>query len=140
MKTIDERQSQPNTLPAHSCCQGASGKALSIAGWSGYLPTWLRGKWGLLVGCSALAVGGAALGWPWLVAIGIAPILLAAVACAVMCTLGLCMMEKHANSAGSKGAKTGASIATLAPSPLSEETAPSASPQQVRERERIAPS
>lgn len=34
---------------------------------------------------------GAALNWGWLVAIGVAPILLAVAPCAAMCALGLCM-------------------------------------------------
>jgi hypothetical protein len=42
-----------------------------------------------------LAVGvlgaGAALNWGWLVAIGVAPMLLALAPCAAMCALGLCM-------------------------------------------------
>ena len=40
----------------------------------------------------ALAVGLVA-GWPWLVAAGVAPILLALAPCAVMCGLGLCMSK-----------------------------------------------
>lgn len=43
----------------------------------------------------ALAVvglaAGAALNWSWLVAAGIAPLLLAFAPCAVMCALGMCM-------------------------------------------------
>ncbi|MEQ8229298.1 MAG: hypothetical protein RIA64_14530 [Rhodospirillales bacterium] len=39
----------------------------------------------------AVLVAGAALNWGWLVAIGIAPILLALAPCAAMCALGLCM-------------------------------------------------
>ena len=47
----------------------------------------------------ALAVIGAGVvfNWSWLVAVGIAPILLALAPCAVMCALGLCM-----NKAGGK--------------------------------------
>jgi hypothetical protein len=36
-------------------------------------------------------VAGIAFNWSWLVAAGIAPILLAVLPCAVMCGLGLCM-------------------------------------------------
>ena len=39
----------------------------------------------------AVLGAGAALNWSWLVAIGIAPILLAVAPCAAMCALGLCM-------------------------------------------------
>ena len=38
-----------------------------------------------------LIVGGAALNWGWLVAAGVAPLLLALAPCAAMCALGLCM-------------------------------------------------
>jgi hypothetical protein len=34
---------------------------------------------------------GAALNWSWLVAVGIAPLLLTVLPCAAMCALGLCM-------------------------------------------------
>lgn len=36
-------------------------------------------------------VGGVALNWGWLVAAGLAPIIIALLPCAVMCALGLCM-------------------------------------------------
>lgn len=44
----------------------------------------------------AVAVVGAGLAfkWSWLVAAGIAPILLALAPCAAMCALGLCMSNK----------------------------------------------
>jgi hypothetical protein len=43
-----------------------------------------------------LLVGGAALNWSWLVAVGIAPLLLAMAPCAAMCALGLCMVGRDA--------------------------------------------
>lgn len=39
----------------------------------------------------AMTGAGLALNWSWLVAAGIAPILLALAPCAAMCALGLCM-------------------------------------------------
>jgi len=36
-------------------------------------------------------LGGAALNWSWLAAVGIAPLLLALAPCAAMCALGACM-------------------------------------------------
>ncbi len=62
--------------------------------WSGYLPPWLQGRWGVILGVSALAIGGAALGWPWLVAIGAAPILLT-----VLLTAAPCAVSNHSVSA-----------------------------------------
>ncbi|MBX9910646.1 MAG: hypothetical protein K2Z25_18290 [Beijerinckiaceae bacterium] len=52
--------------------------------WLGRRRTWLA--------VAAIAVvGGAALNWGWLVAVGAAPLLLALAPCAAMCALGLCM-------------------------------------------------
>lgn len=47
----------------------------------------------LLVGGAAVALIAAGLiwQWSWLVAIGVAPLLLSAVPCVAMCALGLCM-------------------------------------------------
>lgn len=42
----------------------------------------------------ALAATGLTLNWSWLVAAGIAPILLALAPCAAMCALGVCMNRK----------------------------------------------
>lgn len=52
---------------------------------------YLGGRRGwILLAIGALGVG-AVLSWSWLVAIGIAPLLLAIAPCAAMCALGLCM-------------------------------------------------
>ncbi|MPZ55330.1 MAG: hypothetical protein GEU91_02300 [Rhizobiales bacterium] len=51
---------------------------------------YLGSRRGLLVLATIAVVAGAAFNWNWLVATGIAPILLTAVPCAVMCGLGLC--------------------------------------------------
>ena len=55
---------------------------------------WLGGWRGLLIVSGLLAVGGAVFNWSWLVAAGIAPIILAVLPCVAMCALGLCMMNK----------------------------------------------
>jgi hypothetical protein len=39
----------------------------------------------------SVVVIGAVLNWSWLVAVGIAPLLLTALPCIAMCGLGLCM-------------------------------------------------
>jgi len=58
--------------------------------WLSALRYWLRGRNGV-IGLLVLAiVSGAALSWSWLVAVGIAPLLLAFAPCAAMCALGLC--------------------------------------------------
>ena len=55
---------------------------------------WLTSRTGLIIGAIVLVVGGLALGWGWVVALGIAPIILSLAPCAVMCALGMCMMGK----------------------------------------------
>ncbi len=52
---------------------------------------WLGGRRRLLALGLVAAAGGLWLGWPTLVAAGIAPLLLAVLPCAAMCALGLCM-------------------------------------------------
>jgi hypothetical protein len=51
---------------------------------------YLGGRRGLLIAAALALVGGIALNWSWLVAAGLAPILLAALPCVAMCALGLC--------------------------------------------------
>ena len=47
---------------------------------------------GVLVLGAGVLFAGIALNWSWLVAAGIAPILLSTLPCLVMCGLGLCML------------------------------------------------
>ena len=63
---------------------------------------WLRNRWVLLLGVLALVGAGLALGWPWLVAAGLAPLVLALLPCALMCAAGLCMMGKGQGQACAK--------------------------------------
>jgi hypothetical protein len=51
---------------------------------------YLLSRTGLLGIAGVVIVIGAALNWSWLVATGIAPLLIAVLPCAVMCGLGLC--------------------------------------------------
>jgi hypothetical protein len=54
-----------------------------------------RGSRFALSALAGLALGlGAYSNWSWLVAAGIAPVLLNAAPCALMCALGLCMGKK----------------------------------------------
>ena len=59
-----------------------------------------RSHRGMLLIAAAVLAAGAALNWSWLVAVGIAPLLIAVGPCLVMCALGVCMM-------GGKKCKTG---------------------------------
>lgn len=57
----------------------------------------------------AAAIGlGLAFNWRWLAAIGVAPILLSILPCAVMCGLGLCMMGSGKGSCDRSASSSGA--------------------------------
>jgi hypothetical protein len=59
--------------------------------WLNALRYWLRGRNGVIALIVLAVVIGAALNWSWLVAAGIAPLLITVLPCAAMCALGLCM-------------------------------------------------
>jgi YHS domain-containing protein len=64
---------------------------------------YLGGPRTLIILAVILIVGGVALNWGWLVAAGLAPILIALLPCAVMCALGLCMHKMgDGNKAGNQ--------------------------------------
>jgi hypothetical protein len=60
------------------------------------------GRKHLLLGGLALALisGGLIWQWSWLVAVGVAPLLVSAVPCVAMCALGLCMHRMSSHSGG----------------------------------------
>ena len=58
------------------------------------------GKRGLIIVGMAVIAGGLALNWSWLVAIGLAPLLLTVLPCAAMCALGVCMITKNEKPMG----------------------------------------
>ena len=58
---------------------------------------WLGGRRVLIAVAVLAVVGGVVLSWGWLVAAGIAPLMLAVLPCVAMCALGLC-----ANKMGGK--------------------------------------
>lgn len=66
--------------------------------WLYALRYWLRGPKGIAVLVVSALVLGAALNWSWLVAAGIAPLLLTVLPCAVMCGLGLCANKMTGSS------------------------------------------
>ncbi|MGE3279983.1 MAG: hypothetical protein AB7O13_03090 [Alphaproteobacteria bacterium] len=57
------------------------------------IPAWLGGHRALLSAAVAVAVPAVWLGWPWLLAAGLAPLLLSLAPCLIMCALGLCVMK-----------------------------------------------
>ena len=60
------------------------------------LRSWVLSPQGLTVTGMAAVVVGLTLSWSWVVALGMAPLVLALGPCLIMCALGLCM--KHAES------------------------------------------
>lgn len=63
---------------------------------------YLSGRRGLVVLAVAIVAAGLVLNWGWLVAVGVAPILLGLAPCTVMCALGLCMNKKGGKSCSSE--------------------------------------
>ncbi|HZF36892.1 MAG TPA: hypothetical protein VE914_24080 [Candidatus Angelobacter sp.] len=57
----------------------------------------------VILGAAVIAVG-LALNWSWLIAIGVAPLLLTVLPCVAMCALGVCMMPKGEKSSGNQPA------------------------------------
>ena len=63
---------------------------------------YLGGRRGLILLIAAALGIGAALNWSWLIAIGVAPLILAVAPCAIMCGLGLCMNKAMGRSCAAK--------------------------------------
>ena len=82
-----------------SCCATAP----SAPSLQGVWPSFIGNRRALVFSGLALAGAGLTLGWDWLAAIGIAPLIVALAPCLLMCALGFCMMGKG-NKAGSKEA------------------------------------
>ena len=78
-----------------SCCPTATFSPNAV-------PLWLRDR-RVLAGAGLVVAGsGLALGWGWLTAVGVAPLIASAAPCIVMCALGLCMMGRgHQPGSGS---------------------------------------
>ncbi len=75
---------------------------------------YLGGRRGLLIFAGAALAAGLALNWSWLVAAGIAPILISALPCVAMCVFGLCCMNR--------GSRKSCSTETSAREPAETET------------------
>ncbi len=76
------RNVEANTAAAQECCAPAAKSG------------WLNPR-NLLIGVAvAGGTGALVLGWDWLVAAGVASIIIAVAPCLVMCALGLCMSRQ----------------------------------------------
>jgi hypothetical protein len=89
---------------------------------------YLGGRRGLIALAVVAVFGGLALNWSWLVAAGIAPVLLTALPCAAMCALGLCAGKMGGKSCAADPAVRRAAAETDAsryppvePAPVDEE-------------------
>ena len=101
---------EPNT-PAISWVQGA--RNLLLAG--------LRHRLVLASAGIAVTGGGLALGWDWLTAVGVAPLIVAAAPCLIMCAFGMCMIGKnHSTSPSAATPQAGEPPARTNPSPSPE--------------------
>ena len=68
--------------------------AKPLADTTGLLRSWIGNRRLLAVAGLVVASTGLAFGWNWLTAVGVAPLLVSAAPCLVMCALGLCMMGR----------------------------------------------
>ncbi len=75
---------------------------------------YLGGRRGLILLTVAGLGVGLFLNWGWLVAVGVAPLLLALAPCAAMCALGLCM-KKMGRPSGPTSSNSGAQSGAGAP-------------------------
>src|SRR5438046_8450267 len=69
---------------------------------TGLLRSWIGDRRLLVVAGLAVIGTGLALGWGWLAAVGVAPLIVSAAPCLVMCALGLCMMGKGQQACSSQ--------------------------------------
>jgi hypothetical protein len=75
---------------------------------TGLLRSWIADRRLLAVARLAIIGAGLALGWGWLAAVGVAPVIVSAAPCLVMCALGLCMMGRsHQACSGQPSQGTG---------------------------------
>jgi hypothetical protein len=73
-----------------SCCAPAA----STPAREGLLKSWIGDRRVLAVAGLAVTGTGLGLGWDWLTAVGVAPLIVSAAPCLLMCALGLCMMGR----------------------------------------------
>jgi hypothetical protein len=73
--------------------------------WLGLLQHWLRNRRVLIALAAAVVT---ILNWNWLVAIGVAPIILSLLPCAAMCAIGLCAMRGGNSACGEEANKNDA--------------------------------
>ncbi|WP_244571218.1 hypothetical protein [Mesorhizobium carmichaelinearum] len=73
---------------------------------------YLRGRRGLIAAGAVIVAAGLAFNWSWLVAAGVAPVLLSLLPCLAMCALGLCMNRMVGGSSARQQPATDLGIPT----------------------------
>ena len=110
------RNVEANPAAAQECCAPAAKSG------------WLSQR-NLLIGVALVGGTGAlVLGWDWLVAAGLASIILAVAPCLVMCALGLCMnrqSKSDPSAAGTPPATPGPNVPAVKAEAASEPNTPS---------------
>jgi hypothetical protein len=84
---------------------------------------YLGGRRGVLVLAIIVAPAGIGFSWNWLIAAGIAPVVVAVLPCLVMCGLGLCMNKLLGKSCASgPPTEAGKSAATTEPTSMQSQS------------------
>jgi hypothetical protein len=97
--------------------------------WLAVARHYLGGHRAIIVLAIVAVVVGAALNWSWLAAVGVAPVLLSALPCLVMCGLGLCMNRLVGRSCASASSQPPQeSVPPPTTLPVMNQTAPDIAP------------
>lgn len=78
---------------------------------------YLGGRRGLVLAGTAVVGAGLAFNWSWLVAAGLAPLLLSVLPCVAMCALGLCMSRMTGGSCPKESAPQEAAMSQAVKQP-----------------------
>lgn len=113
--------------------------------WLYALRYWVRTRTGAIASLAMIAALGIGFGWSWLVAVGVAPILVAVLPCAAMCALGLCASRLGGRSCSSEADAKAAShelsaslqASARAPATVHDLAPPAAGELQSHARERV---
>ncbi len=97
MDSLEVTKTAP--VPSTPALEAAPGPTVASCCSTAFFPgdvvrSWIGNRYVLAVGGLVLGGTGLGLGWDWLTAIGVAPLIVAAAPCLVMCALGLCMMGR----------------------------------------------
>jgi hypothetical protein len=98
---------------------------------------YLGGRRGFIILAAVAIIAGLALNWSWLVAAGIAPILLGVLPCLAMCALGLCMHRAGGKScsASAENAKLGQTAVTPVMPPVPQLTDDRLAEERARDKD-----